>query len=44
MDVRVVAEGVESTEERDALARLDCELMQGFFFGRPAPGFSPVTN
>jgi EAL domain-containing protein (putative c-di-GMP-specific phosphodiesterase class I) len=44
MDVRVVAEGVESTEERDALARLDCELMQGFFFGRPAPGFLPATN
>jgi PAS domain S-box-containing protein len=31
----VVAEGVETAEERDALIALDIELGQGFLFGRP---------
>jgi EAL domain-containing protein (putative c-di-GMP-specific phosphodiesterase class I) len=34
-----VAEGVETTGERDALADLGCSLMQGFLFGTPGRGF-----
>lgn len=36
-DLRVlcVAEGVETTTERDVLVELGCELLQGFLFGRP---------
>jgi EAL domain-containing protein (putative c-di-GMP-specific phosphodiesterase class I) len=38
----VVAEGVETAEERDAALELDCDLMQGFLFARPAPPFPAV--
>lgn len=33
----IVAEGVETAAERDALAELGCDLLQGFLFGRPDP-------
>lgn len=33
----VVAEGVETAGQRDALLQLDCDEMQGFFFARPMP-------
>ncbi|MHB8245474.1 MAG: sensor domain-containing protein [Acidimicrobiales bacterium] len=32
-----VAEGVETTEQRDALDSLGCELAQGFFWSPPVP-------
>ena len=40
LGIVVVAEGVETTGEREALADLGCDLLQGYLFGRPAPGFS----
>lgn len=33
---RVVAEGVEVAEEAGALGELGCDLLQGYFFGKPA--------
>ncbi|MFD0738960.1 EAL domain-containing protein [Lysobacter koreensis] len=33
----VVAEGIETQQQRDALAALGCEYGQGFLLGRPAP-------
>ncbi|HUQ04485.1 MAG TPA: EAL domain-containing protein [Kofleriaceae bacterium] len=33
----VVAEGVETVEERDCLQQLGCDLLQGYFIGRPGP-------
>lgn len=33
----VVAEGVETCEQRDYLLRHGCEVFQGYLFGRPAP-------
>ena len=35
----VVAEGVETGAERDALVELGCDLLQGFLFARPGPPF-----
>lgn len=33
----VVAEGVETQSQRDALAARDCDLFQGYFYSRPLP-------
>ena len=35
LGLRVVAEGVETLRQMDALHRLGCRLMQGFLFSRP---------
>ena len=40
---RVVAEGVETLEERQALDDLGCDLMQGYFFAKPAHPFPDVS-
>ena len=37
LGLQVVAEGVEDGQTRDELARLDCDLAQGFHFGKPFP-------
>jgi two-component system, cell cycle sensor histidine kinase and response regulator CckA len=42
--IAVVAEGVETELERDALVELGCDLLQGYLFGRPAPGFPPCAS
>lgn len=38
--ITVVAEGVETPGERDALTALGCDVQQGFLFGRPAAPFA----
>lgn len=35
LGMRVVAEGVETAEQRDLLLGLRCDFAQGWFFGRP---------
>jgi EAL domain-containing protein (putative c-di-GMP-specific phosphodiesterase class I) len=42
MGMTVVAEGVETLEERDTLIELDCDLLQGFLFARPSKPFAEV--
>ena len=37
LGIDVVAEGVETLAQVDALAREGCFLMQGYFFGKPKP-------
>ncbi|MGB6241598.1 MAG: EAL domain-containing protein [Castellaniella sp.] len=37
LDLDVVAEGVETTVQRDTLLAMGCKQAQGFLFGRPAP-------
>jgi len=42
MGLYVVAEGVETRAERDAVIDLGCDLLQGFLFARPGPAFPEV--
>jgi diguanylate cyclase (GGDEF)-like protein/PAS domain S-box-containing protein len=38
LNMRAVAEGVETTEQADQLRAMGCEFAQGFRFSRPVPG------
>lgn len=40
LGIEMIAEGVETAAERDTLLRLGSDLLQGFFFARPASPFS----
>ena len=37
LGLRAVAEGVETLQQLEILRRLGCDLVQGFYFGRPVP-------
>ncbi len=37
LQLTVIAEGVETSAQRDALLDLQCPTMQGYFFARPVP-------
>ncbi len=37
IDVPCVAEGVETAEQVDALKRMGCDIIQGYYFSRPLP-------
>jgi EAL domain-containing protein (putative c-di-GMP-specific phosphodiesterase class I)/CheY-like chemotaxis protein len=44
MGLLTVAEGVETAAERDMLVHLGCDLLQGFYFAHPGPGFPTVKS
>jgi len=37
LQIRAVAEGVETKEQLDFLRNLDCDFVQGYYIGRPMP-------
>lgn len=37
LDLRVVAEGVEDAQQQAVLLKLGCDVLQGFWLGRPVP-------
>jgi EAL domain-containing protein (putative c-di-GMP-specific phosphodiesterase class I) len=41
LGILVVAEGIESPAERDVLAALEVDLLQGYLFGKPERAFAP---
>jgi EAL domain-containing protein (putative c-di-GMP-specific phosphodiesterase class I) len=43
LGLEVVAEGVETAEERDTVILCGCNLLQGFLFARPGPAFPTVS-
>lgn len=38
MKLNTIAEGIETSEQRDALLSLGCQIGQGYYFSRPMPG------
>ena len=42
MGMKVVGEGIENQEESQVLCELGCNLLQGYYFARPAPPFIKV--
>lgn len=43
LGMEVVAEGVETVEERDTVVRLGCTYVQGYLLARPGPPYPEVT-
>jgi EAL domain-containing protein (putative c-di-GMP-specific phosphodiesterase class I) len=43
LGIVVICEGVETAQERDTLAELGCDLMQGYLFAKPGRDF-PAPN
>ncbi|WP_195268748.1 EAL domain-containing protein [Eubacterium sp. 1001713B170207_170306_E7] len=37
LDIKVVAEGVETQEQIDFLKKIGCDIIQGYYFARPMP-------
>ena len=37
LDIRALAEGIETAEEAEACRDLGFDFAQGFFYGRPSP-------
>jgi EAL domain-containing protein (putative c-di-GMP-specific phosphodiesterase class I) len=44
LGMEVVAEGIETPEERDAIVEAGCDLMQGYLFAKPGPAFPPIAR
>ena len=43
LGLRVIAEGVETTEQMNVLYSLGCHICQGFLFARPMPAAQIAT-
>jgi EAL domain-containing protein (putative c-di-GMP-specific phosphodiesterase class I) len=37
LKMKVIAEGVETTEQKDLLTSIKCDVMQGYLFSKPVP-------
>jgi EAL domain-containing protein (putative c-di-GMP-specific phosphodiesterase class I) len=44
LDLRAVAEGVETADQRRSLRDLGCDVGQGYYFGRPGPPTSLMSR
>jgi EAL domain-containing protein (putative c-di-GMP-specific phosphodiesterase class I) len=44
LEIQVVAEGVETQDERDVVCKLGCDILQGYFFARPGPPFPELKR
>ena len=43
LGIQVVAEGIETGEERDAIVWAGCDLLQGYLFAKPGTAFPGIT-
>ncbi|MDO8770494.1 MAG: EAL domain-containing protein [Burkholderiaceae bacterium] len=39
LGIKTIAEGVETRDQLDVLAAVDCDLIQGYYYSRPLPEF-----
>jgi EAL domain-containing protein (putative c-di-GMP-specific phosphodiesterase class I) len=37
LELKVIAEGVETRDQRDILADFGCDYIQGYYYGKPMP-------
>lgn len=44
LNLRIIAEGVETVEQRDHLVQKQVDFLQGYFFGRPVPSNVFIKN
>jgi EAL domain-containing protein (putative c-di-GMP-specific phosphodiesterase class I) len=44
LGMSVLAEGIETAEERDSVRSLGCDLLQGYFFAKPNRPFPPLVG
>jgi EAL domain-containing protein (putative c-di-GMP-specific phosphodiesterase class I) len=44
LGLHVIAEGIETREERDAVCELSCDLLQGYYFAKPGRPFPPICG
>jgi len=44
LEIQVVAEGVETQDERDTVCKLGCDILQGYYFARPGPPFPELKR
>ncbi|MEO8874481.1 MAG: EAL domain-containing protein [Polyangiaceae bacterium] len=44
LEILVVAEGVETKDERDQVCSLGCDILQGYYFARPGPPFPELKR
>ncbi|OUS31552.1 hypothetical protein A9Q99_03000 [Gammaproteobacteria bacterium 45_16_T64] len=42
LDMKIVAEGVETIEQSDFLQSQDCDMVQGYYFGKPMPPIEAI--
>ncbi len=38
LNLRVVAQGVETSAQRDLMVEMECDELRGYLFGKPMPG------
>jgi len=43
LDMRIVAEGVETPDQRDFLFGQGCDMVQGYYFGKPLPAKEAIA-
>jgi len=44
LGMQIVAEGIETKSELNAVIDCGCDFLQGYHLGRPGPGFSPALS
>jgi EAL domain-containing protein (putative c-di-GMP-specific phosphodiesterase class I) len=44
LNLSIVAEGVETSDQLQTLAELGCDMVQGYYLCRPLPGNKIVTQ